>query len=348
MATTECTVDSKARAIGPDTLVSVVIPCCNEEAVLPELYRRLSAVAEAWGAPYEVILVDDGSTDRTWDLLLAFHERDSRWKCVRFGRNFGHQTALRAGLHATQGDLVAVLDADLQDPPEILDQFFRRWEAGYDVIYGVRQQRKEGVVLRAAYHAFYRILAFLAEMEVPLEAGDFSVMDRRVVEILKRMPERKPFLRGLRSWVGFRQCPLPYERKHRAAGVTKYNFKRLFGLAIDGILSSSIVPLRLATLFGALVSVVAFVGAVFTLLLRLFPGFFWGLHAVPGTASIVICVLFIGGVQLLCLGICGEYLGRIYDNVKGRPFWTVRETVGVADPTPGPRGRQAEIDARLE
>lgn len=328
-----------ARRLDGDTLISVIVPCYNEEAVLPALYERLTRAAQSWGADYEVICVDDGSGDLTWAMLIDFHQRDPRWKAVRFGRNFGHQTAIRAGVHAARGDVIAIIDADLQDPPEELPRFFEKWLAGYDVIYGVRQQRKEGLLLRTAYFTFYRVLAFLSEIEVPLEAGDFSVMDRRVIEILKQMPERKPFLRGLRSWIGFRQCALPYERKHRAAGKTHYDMKRLFGLAIDGILSSSIVPLRLATLFGACVSMVAFVGVLFILVLRLFPNAFEriGLHAIPGTASVIICVLFIGGVQLLCLGICGEYLGRIYENVKGRPFWTIRETVGVDEPASGSR-----------
>lgn len=189
--------------------------------------------------------------------------------------------------------------------------------------------------MRAAYFAFYRLLRFLAEMDVPLQAGDFSVMDHGVVNILKRMPERKPFLRGLRSWIGLRQLAFEYERNQRAAGRSKYNWKRLFGLAIDGILSSSIVPLRLATLFGAAVSFTAFLGAVFTLTLRIFPSAFAWLgftKPIPGTATVVVCVLFMGGVQLLCLGIFGEYLGRIFENVKGRPLWTISETLGV--PTP--------------
>jgi dolichol-phosphate mannosyltransferase len=317
-----------------ETFVSIVVPCLNEEAVLQTLANRLTDVAASWGADYEVILVDDGSTDQTWNVIARLHADDSRIKGIRLGRNFGHQTALRAGLHAASGQVVAVIDADLQDPPEILIEFLRKWREGYDVVYGVRTNRKEGLLLRAAYHTFYRVLAYLAEMDVPLQAGDFCVMDRRVVDILKRMPERKPFLRGLRSWIGLRQCALRYERRHRAAGKTKYNLKRLFGLALDGILGSSIVPLRLATLFGATVSLIAFVGVLFTLVLKLFPrAFAWiGLEAIPGTASVVILVLFMGGVQLWCMGIIGEYVGRIFENVKGRPLWIVDQTLGVSEP----------------
>ncbi|MBX9791136.1 MAG: glycosyltransferase family 2 protein [Pirellulales bacterium] len=329
------------RRLGPDTLISVVIPCFNEEAVLERLFDRLDDAAKTWGAPFEVILVDDGSRDRTWPMMLAQHRRDPRWKLIRFARNFGHQTALRAGLHAASGDVIAVLDSDLQDPPEILDQFFAKWSEGYDVVYGVRENRKEHVLLRTAYAGFYRVLSMLAEVDVPLDAGDFSVIDRRIVEELKRMPERKPFIRGLRSWVGFRQVALPYDRAPRAAGETKYSLRRLVGLAIDGILSSSLVPLRLATWIGACVSLIAFLGALVTLAIGLFPAAFEaiGMRPVPGTASVIISVLFIGGVQLLCMGITGEYVGRIYENVKGRPFWVIHETVGVDEPeavtTPG-------------
>jgi dolichol-phosphate mannosyltransferase len=322
------------RRLGPDTLISVVIPCFNEEAVLDRMFDRLGEVAETWGTQYEVILVDDGSRDHTWELMLAQHRRDPRWKLIRFARNFGHQTALRAGLHAANGDVIAVLDSDLQDPPEILGQFFAKWSEGYDVVYGVRQNRKEHVLLRTAYSSFYRMLSLLAEVDVPLDAGDFSVIDRRIVDELKRMPERKPFIRGLRSWVGFRQVALPYDRASRAAGETKYSLRRLVGLAIDGILSSSLVPLRLATWIGACVSLIAFVGAIFTLAIGLFPAAFEaiGMRPIPGTVSVIISVLFIGGVQLLCIGITGEYVGRIYENVKGRPFWVIHETVGVDEP----------------
>ncbi len=324
-----------ARRLGRDVTISVVIPCYDEEAVLPRLFERIQAVARGWTAAYEVILIDDGSRDATWEILRDFHRRDPRWKMLRLARNFGHQTALRAGLRAASGDLVAVLDADLQDPPEALDPFFEKWAEGYDVIYGVRRHRPEGRLRRAAYFLFYRILSMLAEDDIPLDAGDFSVMDRRIVDLLSRMPERKPFIRGLRSWVGFRQLALPYDRDTRQGGISKYRFDDLMGLAVDGILSSSILPLRFATYFGAVVSFLAFFGAMVTFLLRLFPAPFAqiGLEVKPGgTATIIISILFLGGVQLMGLGICGEYLGRVYENVKGRPFWTISETLGVEPP----------------
>ena len=323
--------DRPRRRLDAGTTVSVVIPCFNEEAVLPLLFERLSQTAAEWPADYEVILIDDGSRDGTWQWIREFHRRDPRWKSIRLARNFGHQTALRVGLQASRGDLVVVLDADLQDPPEVLPRFFEKWAEGFDVIYGVRRDRKEGVVKRSAYFWFYRVLSLLADQNIPLDAGDFSVMDRRVVEVLKRMPERKPFIRGLRSWVGFRQIAVPYDRQHRAAGETKYSMRRLVGLAADGILSSSVVPLRAATWLGAIVSVVAFLGGIFTLLIGLFPRFFaqWGIERVEGTVSVLVAILFLGGVQLLFLGVLGEYIGRIYENAKGRPLCTIYETLGL-------------------
>lgn len=320
-----------ARELSPPTKISVVIPCYNEEAVLAALFERIEQAAKSWGTDYEVVLVDDGSIDATWSKLVYFHQQNSRWRAVRLARNFGHQTALRAGLHAVSGDLIAVLDADLQDPPEVLSQFFEKWLEGYDVMYGVRQQRKEGPLKRWSYFLFYRVLGFLAETRIPADAGDFSVMDRRVVDILKTMPERQPFIRALRSWVGFSQIAVPYERSHRAAGKSKYGFGGLIGLALDGILSSSTFPLRLATWLGGIVSITAFLGALTILLMRIFADQLepYGFSPIPGTASIIISILFLGGVQLLCLGILGEYLGRVYENVKARPLWTVRETCGI-------------------
>lgn len=326
--------DPYQREWGPETKVSIIIPCFNEQAVLPLLFDQLEKEIKTWNTDYEVILVDDGSSDRTWEILREFHFRDSRWRMIRLARNFGHQIALRAGIHVATGDLLVLLDADLQDPPEVLPQFFECWREGYDVIYGVRRRRPEGVLKRTAYYAFYRILSKLAHHDIPLDAGDFCVMDARIASLIRRMPERRPFIRGLRSWVGFRQLALPYQRHERAAGKPKYNVRKLVGLAVDGILSTSVIPLRIATGFGIIVSILTFMGAVFTLILRIFPRPFeyFGLEAIPGTASVIITILFLGGVQLVCLGICGEYIGRIYENIKGRPFWTVQDSLGVSNP----------------
>lgn len=313
-----------------DATASLVIPCYNEQEVLPLLFDRVQAAADAWGGRYEVILVDDGSRDRTWELLRARCAADPRWKAVRLARNFGHQIALWTGLGKASGDAIAVLDADLQDPPEVLDQFFKKWEEGYDVVYAVRQKRKEGPFKRLAYFVYYRLLAYLAEIDIPLDSGDFGVVDRKVLDAMLQTSERPPFVRGLRAWVGFRQTALAYERDKRAAGDVKYTLRKLMSLGLDGIFSFSTRPLRLSTYMGVMVSVVAFLGAVFTLLQRIFADTFanLGLKPVPGFATIVIAVLFLGGVQLLCVGILGEYVGRIYENVKGRPLATIGETVG--------------------
>src|SRR5688572_3582524 len=234
------------RAVGPGTCLSVVIPCYNEQEVLPLLYERLNSAAAGWGVDYEVILVDDGSRDATWPLMQEIHASDPRWKMLSLSRNFGHQLALWTGLCAASGEIVVVLDADLQDPPDILGPFFKKWEEGFDVIYGVRRRRKEGLFKRAAYYLFYRLLSFLANVEIPLDTGDFCVMDRRVVRVITRSSERRPFVRGLRAWAGFRQVAVPYERHGRAAGEAKYTLLKLLRLAFDGILSSSIQPLRVA------------------------------------------------------------------------------------------------------
>lgn len=330
------------RRFDASTVVSVVVPCYDEAEVLPHLFQRLSRVADTWGTDYEVVLVDDGSSDSTWQTIADFHRRDPRWKGIRLARNFGHQTALRAGLQAASGDLIAVLDADLQDPPEVLSEFFAHWRQGCDVVYGVRRRRREIWWKRWSYHWFYRLLSLLSEVDVPIDAGDFCVMDRRILRLLQQMPERRPFIRGLRSWVGFNQLACPYDRAPRAAGKPKYGVARLVGLAIDGVLSSSIIPLRIATFLGAGASLLAFLGGVFVLLLKLGEPLLepWGFRTVPGSASIILAVTFLGGIQLLCLGIFGEYLGRIYDNVKSRPPFTVSDMLGWPPSASAPTERE--------
>lgn len=316
--------------------ISVVIPCYNEEAVLPELFGRLTTAAEAWGCDWEVVCVDDGSQDRTWELISRHHQQDPRWRGLSLSRNFGHQAALSAGLFHADGDAVMVLDADLQDAPELLAQFIAKWRAGFEVVYGIRQRRKEGVLKRVCYWLFYRLLARMAPTEIPLDSGDFCLMDRRVVEVLKRMPERNRFVRGLRAWAGFRQTGVEYERSVRAAGEVKYTFRKLLRLALDGIFSFSTVPLTLVSQAGLWISALALVGILWTLATKLFSGFFaeLGFPPVQGFTTIVISVLFLGGIQLLSIGIMGEYLGRIYDEVKRRPPWVVSDTAGLDARTP--------------
>jgi dolichol-phosphate mannosyltransferase len=319
---------------GESSCISVVIPCFNEGEVLGELYQRLSEAAKGWEDALEVVLVDDGSTDATWEKMEDIHQRDDRWHIVRFSRNFGHQTAVSAGLQYATGDAVIVMDADLQDPPEELHRFIEKWREGYEVVYAIRKQRKENVLKRVAYKGFYRLLSSLSRHDIPLDSGDFCLMDRTVVDLINQMPEKNRFVRGLRAWAGFRQTGVEYERRERAEGEPKYTFGKLMKLAIDGIFSFSAAPLRLATFLGLLVSAVAFFGIGFTLAQRFFSDWFaqFGLAPVPGYATIVVSILFIGGVQLVCIGLVGEYVGRIYDETKRRPAWIVQEQKGWEEP----------------
>ena len=299
-------------------MLTVVIPCFNEEDVLPQLFASLTEFAEKATVEVQFLLIDDGSRDRTPLLLSEQASKDSRFAFVRFSRNFGHQIAVSAGLVHAQGDVVAVLDADLQDPPEVVWQMVEKWREGYDVVYGVREKRKENLFLRAGYSGFYRLMKLVARIDMPLDAGDFCVMDRRVVDAINRLPERGRFVRGLRVWVGFRQIGLPYERAARAAGAPKYNLLRLINLAVDGLVSFSSVPLRLASWLG-------FLASSLSLLLM-----FWAVGSVlflgkqpPGWASTAVLITFFSGVQLIVLGIIGEYLGRIFEEVKGRPQYLI-------------------------
>lgn len=317
-------------------MISIVAPVFNEEQILPDFFSRLVKAAEGWEESYEVILVDDGSTDGSWDTIRVFHARDPRWKAIRLGRNFGHQSAISAGLAFAHGDCVVVMDSDLQDPPEQIARFIEQWKEGHHVVYAIRHRRKESIFKRLCYKAFYRIQAALSYVPVPLDAGDFCLMDRKVVDLLNAMPEKNRFVRGLRAWVGFKQTGIPYDRPTRPAGEVKYTYGKLLALAMDGITSFTVVPLRLATIVGFIVSSLSFLAGVFYLLTRLFHEFFASLNfpVVPGFATIIIAVFFLGGVQLVFLGIIGEYLGRIYEEVKARPLWTTMEVLG-ADPAIG-------------
>lgn len=312
-------------------MISVVAPVFNEELVLPEFFSRVAKAAQEWGQPHEVILVDDGSSDGSWEAIRRFHSLDPRWKAVRLGRNFGHQAAISAGLAFARGDCVVVMDADLQDPPEEIGRFIEKWKDGCHVVFAIRHRRKESLVKRLCYKAFYRIQAALSYVPVPLDAGDFCLMDRKVVDLINAMPERHRFVRGLRAWVGFKQTGIRYDRPSRSAGEAKYTYGKLLALAMDGITSFSVVPLRFATIVGFVISSLSFIAGVFYLLTRVFHEFFASLNlpVVPGFATIIIVVFFLGGVQLVFLGIIGEYLGRIYDEVKARPLWTTMEVLGV-------------------
>ena len=311
--------------------ISVIVPCFNEEAVLPKLFGRLGAVAATWHCDYEIICVDDGSRDRTWEILKAQHTQDPRWHCLCFARNFGHQTAVSAGLHFATGDAAVIIDADLQDPPEEISRLLDKWREGYEVVFATRKERKDPLVKKILAWGFYRLLQKMTPLPMSTDAGDFCLLDKKVVAVMNSLPERSRYLRGLRTWCGFRQASVEFDRAERAAGVPQYTFKKSFKLAMDGLFSFSAAPLRLATYLGLWVSAFAFFGVLFTLAQKIFANEFARIGLAPGAGfpTIVISVLFLGGVQLICLGILGEYIGRIYEEVKGRPLWIIRDSAGI-------------------
>jgi glycosyltransferase involved in cell wall biosynthesis len=312
-------------------MISVVVPAYNESEGVPLLLERLTQCAEAWREPFELVFVDDGSVDDTWALLAAVAARDPRVKLVSFSRNFGHQAAVTAGLRASRGDLVAVIDADLQDPPEELRRFFAKCREGYDVVYAVRQKRKEHALKRASYFLYYRLLSWMSNISMPLDAGDFCVMSRRAVDVLNALPERNRFVRGLRSWIGFRQTGLVYQRDARAAGEAKYTFRRLVRLALDGIINFSDRPLRLITLTGLAVGALAAIAGVVFLVQYVTDATILGYNprASRGWTSLMLAILFLGATQLVCIGLLGEYIIRLFAETKQRPSYVVRDTANL-------------------
>jgi dolichol-phosphate mannosyltransferase len=316
--------------------ISVIVPCFNEAAVLPALFQRLGAVAATWHADYEILCVDDGSRDRTWEILQAQNAKDPRWRGLSFARNFGHQTAVSAGLHFASGDAVVVIDADLQDPPEEIARLLEKWRAGFEVVFATRKKRKDPLLKTILAWGFYRVLSKLTPLPMARDAGDFCLLDRKVVAVMRALPERNRYLRGLRTWCGFRQTSVEFDRAERAAGVAQYTFRKSLRLAMDGMFSFSIMPLRLATWLGLAISAACFIGALFTLLEKIFAAQFAKFGFTPGphgVTTMVISILFLGAVQLICLGILGEYIGRIYEEVKGRPLWILRDSAGLAAET---------------
>lgn len=305
--------------------LAVVLPAHNEQEVLPTTYERLKLACEALreeSFDYELIFVNDGSRDQTGPTLDALAERDERVRAVHLTRNFGHQAAVTAGLSLATGDVVAVMDADLQDPPEVLIAFLQKWREGYDVVYAIRAHRKEWLGKRLAYWAFYRLLAMISDIQMPLDSGDFCIMDRRAVDLLNSLPERQRFVRGLRTWIGLRQIGVRYEREARFAGTPSYTFASLMKLASDGLVSFSVKPLRLATRLGVIGVLAAFVlgGWVLGTIVM-------GVAAPRGWASLACLVLFMSSVQLVTLGIIGEYLARVFLEVKDRPTFLIDRVV---------------------
>lgn len=309
-----------------NSVYSIVVPVFNEEDNLEYLYKRLTKIMESVVTEYEIIFVDDNSKDKSLEILESLNQKDSRVKIIKFSRNFGHQAAITAGLDYAQGDGVIMMDADLQDPPEVIPLLIRKHEEGYDIVYTEREVRKgETIFKRWTASLFYRIMKCLTDIEIPLDSGDFRLISKRVLNSLKGMHEKNRFLRGLISWVGYKQIGIKYQRDARYAGKTKFTFKKMLEFAIDAVSSFSHIPLRIATLSGFVVSFIS----CFLLLWVVFTYIKYAGGPVPGWASLMVCVLFIGGVQLIAIGIIGEYLGRIYDEVKNRPMYILDKTIGV-------------------
>jgi glycosyltransferase involved in cell wall biosynthesis len=302
-------------------LITVVVPFFNEEENILPLHRRLRSALEQLNYPFEFLYVNDGSSDATGRILDGLQDENSCVRALHLSRNFGHQAAVSAGLDHARGDAVIVMDGDLQDPPEVLAHFIQKWQSGYDVVYAIRTKRKEHLLKRLAYHTFYRLLNAISDIDIPLDSGDFCVMDRKILEALRGLPERIRFVRGLRTFVGFKQTGLPYERSARAAGRPKYTLRKLIGLAVDGLVSFSSYPLHLVTYLG-LITIIISMGLGLWVILDAILN-----RSTPrGWASTLIVVLFMGAIQLLSLGIIGEYIRRIYLETKGRPTYIVRQS----------------------
>ncbi len=300
---------------------SIVAPIFNELDNLPELHRRVRDVMVATGETWELVLVDDGSTDGSTERILELAKQDERVRPVIFARNFGHQPAITAGWDFALGDAVVIIDADLQDPPEAIPDLIAKWREGFEVVYAIRAERDGETWFKKTTAAlFYRIVQRITDVKIPVDTGDFRLMDRKVVEVLKTMHERHRFPRGMSAWVGFRQIGVPYKRAARYAGVTKYPFSKMLKLALNAITGFSYFPLQLATYFGFVAAGLAIIAIPVVIIMRVV-----GHGAFLGQATTLIAVLFLGGVQLISLGVLGEYLGRIYDEVKGRPLYIVRE-----------------------
>ena len=300
---------------------SIIAPIYNEKENLPELYRRIAEVMESSGETWELILVDDGSTDGSTEKIHELAEADVRIRKLIFARNFGHQIAITAGWDHARGDAVVIIDADLQDPPEVILELAKKWKEGYEVVYAVRAER-EGESWFKLWTAslFYRLIYRITDVKIPVDTGDFRLMDRKVVDVLKQMRERHRFPRGMSAWVGFKQVGVEYKRAARHAGVTKYPFKKMLKLAVNAITSFSYFPLQVATFFGFFSAGVAILAIPIVVYMRV-----TGSQAFFGQATTLIAVLFLGGVQLISLGILGEYIGRLYDEAKGRPLYILRE-----------------------
>ena len=299
---------------------SIIAPAFNEELCLDTLYTRVSEVMDRTGEAWELVLVDDGSSDKTSDIMHRLSEKDPRVRCIYFARNFGHQIAVTAGLDNALGDAAVIIDADLQDPPEVILQLIEKWKEGYEVVYAVRKERDgESWFKKKTASMFYRLIYKIADVKIPLDTGDFRLLDRKVIDVMNKMREHDRFLRGMSSWVGFKQIGVEYHRDARIAGQTKYPLKKMVKLALNAITGFSYVPLQLATYFGFIIAGLSIIAIPVIIILRLLG------QELFGQATTLISTCFLGGVQLIFLGIIGEYLGRIYDEVRNRPLYVTRE-----------------------
>lgn len=332
-------------AMSTDTTISrptfsIIVPIWNEEQVIPELYKRvvetMDGVTKAYGESWELVCVNDGSRDNSLALLVALREQDARVKVIDFSRNFGHQVAITAGADFADGDAVIVMDADLQDPPDVVVRMIEKWREGYDVVYAQRRTREGETKFKLwTASAFYRLLRSITDVNIPVDAGDFRLMDRRVVLVMRKLREKHRFMRGLSSWVGFKQTGVEYDRAERYAGETKYPLRKMLRLAIAAITSFSFVPLQLATYAGFIMAGISLIGIIIAIVLRLS-----GSLAFAGQATTLVAVLFLGGIQLIFLGIIGEYIGRIYDEAKDRPLYIVNHAYGFIDEQIGESNRR--------
>ena len=311
---------------------SIIAPCWNEEKALPELYRRISAVMEKTGESWELVLVNDGSTDRTIDVIKKLRTADPRVTYVDFARNFGHQLAVTAGMDYAQGDAVILIDSDLQDPPELILDMIEKWKTGYMVVFAVRKERKGETWFKLfTAKLFYRIIYRITDVDIPLDTGDFRLMDRKVINQMRAMKEHHRFIRGMTSWVGFKQTGVDYVREERFAGETKYPLRKMIRFAVTAITGFSIFPLQLATFMGFIIAILSGLFILVAIIARLSGG-----QAFEGQATTLVMVLFLGAIQLISLGIIGEYLGRIYDEVRGRPLYVVNEVAGFGESPSSP------------
>lgn len=302
--------------------LSIIIPIYNEESNIYKLYDRMLSVVTKLPLTYEFIFINDGSKDQSIQLIKSLTTKDTHVKYIDFSRNFGHQIAVTAGLDKCTGDKIVIIDADLQDPPELIGEMYEKMKEGYEVVYAKRRSRKgESFLKKFTARTFYRTLASLTSVEIPVDTGDFRIMDRKIVEVLKQMPEQHKFLRGQISWIGFRQTYIEYDRDERHGGQTGYTYKKMIRFALDGITSFSNVPLKFATISGFVVSGIAFLIMLYALYSR-----FILKDYVPGWTSLILSIMFIGGVQLICVGIIGEYISRLGDNVRKRPLYIVRDS----------------------